>query len=154
MHTNNVTTWSQTAIQILETAANIIAEKYLYEDAYCNTQATKDYLSYKLSSHEREVFAVMFLDSQHRLLEFRELFFGTIDAAAVYPREIVKAVLQVNAAAVIFAHNHPSGISEPSIEDKIITKKLIDALGLIDVRVLDHIIIGEKAMSFAENGLL
>jgi DNA repair protein RadC len=82
------------------------------------------------------------------------LFFGTIDAASVYPREVVKAVLEVNAAAVIFSHNHPSGESEPSQADKLITKKLIDALGLIDVRVLDHIVVGQSPVSFAERGLI
>jgi len=94
------------------------------------------------------------LDNQHQLIEFRELFYGTIDGASVYPREVVKAVLEVNASAVIFAHNHPSGNSEPSQADKDITKRLSDALGLIDVRVLDHFVVGETAISFAERGLL
>jgi DNA repair protein RadC len=100
------------------------------------------------------VFAVMLLDSQHQLIDYQELFFGTVNAASVYPREVVKAVLQENAAAVIFAHNHPSGVGEPSIADKQITKRLQDALGLIDVTVLDHVIIGESCYSFAENNLL
>ncbi|MGI2071421.1 RadC family protein [Shewanella baltica] len=146
--------WQQTAEAILASAANIIAERYVKKDAYTNPQATKDFLTYKLGGYEREVFAVMLLDNQHQLLEFKELFFGTLDAASVYPREVVKAVLAVNAAAVIFAHNHPSGESEPSAADKNITKRLTDALGLIDVRVLDHIVVGRTPVSFAERGLL
>ena len=154
MHTKTSTTWSQTAMQILETAANIIAEKYLYGDVFINSQATKDYCRYKLSGYEREVFAIMLLNNQHELIEYNELFYGTIDAAAVYPREVVKAVLAANASAVIIAHNHPSGVSEPSLADKAITQRLVNALGLIDVRVLDHLIIGKTIMSFAENNLL
>ncbi|MCT7944184.1 DNA repair protein RadC [Shewanella sp. SP1W3] len=146
--------WPQTAEAILASAANIIAERYVKKDAYNNPQATKDFLTYKLGGYEREVFAVMLLDCQHQLLEFKELFFGTLDAASVYPREVVKAVLAVNAAAVIFAHNHPSGESEPSAADKNITKRLTDALALIDVQVLDHIVVGRTPVSFAERGLL
>lgn len=146
--------WPETALQILESAANIIAEKFIKQDVFTNPQATKDYLTYKLGGYDREVFGVMMLDNQHQLIEFRELFFGTIDAASVYPREVVKAVLEVNAAAVILAHNHPSGESEPSQADKNITKRLTDALALIDVRVLDHIVVGKTPVSFAERGLL
>ncbi|HGP3147634.1 TPA: JAB domain-containing protein, partial [Pseudomonas aeruginosa] len=102
-----------------------------------------------------EVFAALFLDSQHRLLEYVELFRGTIDAAAVYPREVVKEALRVNAAAVIFSHNHPSGNPEPSQADKVLTQRLKEALALVDVRTLDHIIVGgEATASFAEQGLL
>lgn len=140
--------------QILERAADIISERYVRSDVFCNPQATKDYLTYKLAGYDREVFAVMMLDNQHQLIELKELFFGTIDAASVYPREVVKAVLEVNAAAVILAHNHPSGEPEPSQADKSITKKLVDALALIDVRVLDHIVVGKTPVSFAERGLL
>ena len=154
MHTKTKTTWSKTAMQILETAASILAEKYLHEHVFCNSQTTKDYLRFKLGGYDREVFAVMLLNSQHELIEFKELFFGTIDAATVYPREVVKAVLTANASAVILTHNHPSGISEPSQADKLITQRLVNALGLIDVRVLDHLIIGKTTMSFAENNLL
>ena len=153
-NTNSSEAWTLTSLEILQSAANIIAEKLNYQDAYTNPQTTKDFLTYKLGGYEREVFGVMMLNSQHQLIEFRELFFGTIDAASVYPREVVKAVLEVNAAAVIFSHNHPSGESEPSQADKLITKKLIDALGLIDVRVLDHIVVGKSPVSFAERGLI
>lgn len=140
--------------KVLDQAANIIAEKYVRHDAFCSPEATKEFLSYKLAAYDREVFAVMLLDNQNQLIEFREMFYGTIDSAAVYPREVVKAVLQANSAAVIFAHNHPSGFSEPSSSDIAITRKLIDALSLIDVKVLDHIIVGKDTMSFAERGML
>jgi DNA repair protein RadC len=94
------------------------------------------------------------LDNQHRVIACDELFRGTIDGASVYPREVVKAALQYNAAALIMAHNHPSGISDPSQADRVITEKLKEALALIDVRVLDHFIVGENVYSFAEHGLL
>lgn len=100
------------------------------------------------------MFSILLLDSQHRLIEYRELFFGTIDAAPIYPREVVKLVLEFNAAAVILAHNHPSGVAEPSQADRRITERLTEALKMIDVRVLDHIIIGESCVSFAERGYL
>ncbi|NOH84671.1 DNA repair protein RadC [Vibrio sp. 03-59-1] len=140
--------------QILEHAAEILANRYVRGDAFCNPQATKDYVSYKLANHEREVFAMLLLDNQHRLIEFKELFYGTIDAASVYPREVVKLVLETNTAAVIFAHNHPSGDPTPSQSDKRITERLKDALALVDVRVLDHLVVGETCVSFAEKGWL
>jgi len=145
---------SMTDNQVLEAAAEILTCKYVRKGSYTSSQATKSFLGFKLGKYEREVFAVMLLDSQHKLIDYTELFFGTIDAAVVYPREVVKLVLNENAAAVIFAHNHPSGINEPSIADKNITKRLQEALALIDVRVLDHIIIGDGTYSFAENGLI
>ncbi|MBO1273532.1 hypothetical protein J3L11_18015 [Shewanella sp. 4t3-1-2LB] len=146
--------WSRTSEQILETAAGIIAERFVRGDVFCNPTATMDFLRYKLHQHQREVFAVMLLDSQHRMIEFNELFFGTIDAASVYPREVVKLVLLRNAAAVIFAHNHPSGIAEPSLADRAITGKLVAALDTIAVPVLDHIVVGDECISFAERGWL
>ncbi|WP_159820296.1 RadC family protein [Colwellia sp. 20A7] len=149
-----VTHEPMTENQILEKAAEILACKYVREDAFTSSQATRDFLRFKLGNYEREVFAVMLLDSQHKLIDYQELFFGTVNAASVYPREVVKAVLNENAAAVIFAHNHPSGIAEPSIADKQITKRLQDALALIDVSVLDHVIVGESCYSFAEHCLL
>lgn len=142
------------AYQVLEKAAEIIAEKYLRGDAFCNPAATKDYIKYRLGSYEREVFALMLLDNQHRLIEFTELFYGTIDSASVYPREVVKACLEKNAAAVILAHNHPSGDPTPSQSDRRITQRLKDALALIDVRVLDHIVVGEDCYSMVEGGML
>ena len=111
------------------------------------------YIQSRLRDHEHEVFACLFLDNRHRVIKFEELFTGTIDGASVYPREVVKRSMTINAAAVIFAHNHPSGIAEPSGADRAITQKLIQALSLVEVRVLDHIIVGDGQMfSFAEQG--
>ncbi|MFA0016521.1 DNA repair protein RadC [Vibrio lentus] len=140
--------------RVLEKAADILEERYVRGDVFTNPSATRDYLRFKIGGSEREVFAVMLLDNQHRLIEFEELFQGTIDAASVYPREVVKTALKANAAAVIFAHNHPSGDSKPSQADRRITTRLQDALALIDVRVLDHIVVGEQCTSFAERGWL
>lgn len=114
----------------------------------------KDCIKLKLAPYEHEVFVCLFLDNQHRVIACDELFRGTIDGASVYPREVVKAALHHNAAALIIAHNHPSGISDPSQADRVITAKLKEALALIDVRVLDHFIVGETVFSFAEHGLL
>lgn len=149
-----VTIKPMTENQILEKAAEILACKYVRKDVFTSSEATRDFLRFKLGGNEREVFAVMLLDSQHKLIDYVELFFGTIDAATVYPREVVKLILQENAAAVIFSHNHPSGTEQPSLADKSITKKLQEALALIDVRVLDHVIVGKGTYSFAENGLI
>lgn len=140
--------------ELLERAAEALATKYKREGTFTNPTNVKEYLKLKLGAHDREVFAVMFLDNQHQLISFEELFFGTIDAASVYPREVLKTALNHNAAAVIFAHNHPSGIAEPSQADKRITQRLIDALKLVDIRVLDHIVVGEDCVSFAEKGLI
>lgn len=140
--------------ELLERAAEALATKYKREGTFTNPTNVKEYLKLKLGAHEREVFAVMFLDNQHQLISFEELFFGTIDAASIYPREVLKTALNHNAAAVIFAHNHPSGIAEPRQADKRITQRLIDALKLVDIRVLDHIVVGEDCVSFAEKGLI
>ncbi len=115
---------------------------------------TKDFLKLQLGGLAHEIFGVLWLDNQHRVIAFEELFRGTIDGASIYPREIVKSALSYNAAACILAHNHPSGIDEPSHADKQITNKVKEALNLIDVRTLDHIIVGENTCSFAERGLL
>ena len=115
----------------------------------------RHYLSLHLAGLPHEIFAGLFLDNRHRVIEYRELFRGTIDSAAVYPREVVKRCLSSNAAAVIFAHNHPSGVAEPSDTDVRLTRRLTDALALIDVRVLDHVIIGRgEQTSLSERGLL
>jgi DNA repair protein RadC len=115
----------------------------------------RDYLSVQLRGYAFEVFACLFLDNRHRVISFDELFRGTIDGATVHPREVVKLALDHRAAAVIMAHNHPSGIAEASAADKALTQRLKDALALIDVRVLDHFIIGDgEVFSFAERGLL
>lgn len=116
---------------------------------------TANYLRLELAERPHEVFAAIFLDNRHRVLAFEELFQGTIDGASVYPREVVRYALQYNAAALIIAHNHPSGVAEPSMADEHITKRLKDALALIDVRVIDHIVVGtEGSVSFAERGLI
>lgn len=115
----------------------------------------RDFLRFRLESVEHEVFSIIFLDTRHCVIEFSELFRGTIDKASVHPREVVKEVLRHNAAAVILAHNHPSGIAEPSDADRRITDRLKSALELIEVRVLDHMVVGQdKIESFAEKGLV
>lgn len=139
---------------ILQQAAFIIEERFQRQDSYCSPESVMSYLQCQLAHEEREVFALMLLDNQHRLIRYLPMFYGTIDSASVYPREVVKAALQANAAAVILAHNHPSGVSEPSDSDRRITDKLVKALNLIDVRVLDHIVVGEHCCSFAQRGLL
>ena len=116
---------------------------------------TRDYLMAQMRGYDREVFACLFLDSQHRVIAYEELFYGTIDGASVYPREVVKRSLLINAAAVIFAHNHPSGVAEPSQADRRITDRLTSALSLVDIRVLDHFVVGDtEVTSFAERGFL
>ena len=131
-------------------------EATLYRgDAFTSPETTRRYLSARLRAYQHEVFACLFLDSQNRLIQFEELFSGTIDGASVYPREVVKRVLALNAAAVIFAHNHPSGVAEPSQADCHITRRLQAALELVDVRVLDHLIVGDgDIVSLAERGYL
>lgn len=107
-----------------------------------------------LAGREHEIFAVLFLDNRHRVLDYKELFRGTIDSTAVYPREVVKEALARNAAAAVFFHNHPSGVTEPSREDVVITRKLKAALELVDVRLLDHLIVGKDVTSMTAAGLL
>lgn len=139
----------------LEMARRHMEEMLKKGDAITSPTITRTYLTSRLRGYAHEVFACLFLDNQHRVIEYEELFRGTIDGASVYPREVVKRALGLNTAAVIFAHNHPSGIAEPSEADKHITQRLKQALNLIDVRVLDHFIIGEgPAYSFAEHGLI
>ena len=124
-------------------------------EAYDNTSRVSDFLRLKMSAYEREVFAVMLLDTRHRLIEFTELFYGTVNKAHVYPREIVKASLAANAAAVILAHNHPSGVAEPSSADLVLTKQLKEALALLDITVLDHFVVSQgTTVSLAARGLL
>jgi DNA repair protein RadC len=118
-------------------------------------RATCDFLTAKLRDLEHEVFCCLYLDKRHRLIEYEELFRGTIDGASVHPREIVKLALQRNSAAIIVAHNHPSGIAEPSAADELITQRVKEALALVDIRLLDHIIVGDGvSVSLAERGLL
>ncbi len=139
----------------LELGRRHLAERVTRVDVLVNPQATRDYLMARLRNHPQEVFACLFLDNRHRVISFDEMFYGTIDGASVYPREVVRRAMSHNAAAVILAHNHPSGIAEPSQADERITRRLKDALSLVDVRTLDHFVIGDgEAVSFAERGLL
>lgn len=139
---------------VLEMGRRHLFENIRRGDALCSPHDTRRYLSAELRSCSHEVFACLFLDNRNRVLTFEKLFHGTIDGASVYPREVVRRAIDNNAASVIFAHNHPSGIAEPSAADRQITQRLKDALALIDVRVLDHMVIGDEVVSFAERGLL
>ncbi len=134
---------------------SLLEIKYLRPDTLSSPQEVRRFLQVKLANLEHEVFAVVFLDSQHRVISYEEMFRGTIDSASVYAREVVKRCLQLNAAAVIFSHSHPSGIPDPSQADKRITERLKEALSLVDIRVLDHIVIGgSDSVSMAERGML
>ena len=137
------------ALQILERRITYQVDKPIIK----SPDESKDYVKLQLAERPYEVFACLFLDSRHRVIAFEELFRGTIDGCSVHPREVVKTALAHNAAAVILAHNHPSGNAEPSQADRRITERLRDALSLIDVRVLDHLIVGQEVVSFAERGL-
>jgi DNA repair protein RadC len=124
-------------------------------ESLAGPEDTRRYLTSRLRHLPHEVFACLFLDNRHQMVGFEELFRGTIDSTSVYPREVVRRALDYNAAAVIFAHNHPSGVTEPSRADELMTQRLIEALGIIDIRVVDHFIVGEgRPVSFAERGLL
>ena len=139
----------------MEVSRRHMLESIQNTDVLSSPQDVRDYLSLNLAGLQHEVFSALFLDNRHRVIAYQELFRGTIDSAAVYPREVVKLCLSCNAAAVIFAHNHPSGVAEPSDTDVRLTKKLIDALALVDVRVLDHLIVGQGVQtSLAERGLM
>jgi DNA repair protein RadC len=141
--------------QVLEKASEIMLERLVRQGKLSSPQDTRNYLTAQLGPKEHEVFLVLFLDNQNQLLASEEMFRGTINAASVYPREIVKAALQHNAAAVILAHNHPSGEPEPSQADRSLTERLLAALSLVDIRVLDHLVIGgSNTVSFAERGWL
>jgi DNA repair protein RadC len=140
---------------VLEMGKRHLSETLQHGDALNSPDDTRRFLVSSLRDYHHEVFACLFLDNRHRVICFEEMFRGTIDGASVHPREIVKQALAHNAAAVILAHNHPSGVAEPSQADKSLTHRLKEALGLVDVRVLDHIIIGDgQTTSFAEIGLL
>jgi len=140
---------------VLEMARRHAAETLVDRDVLSDPQATRTYLSMRLGDVPHEVFACVFLDTRNRVIAFEELFRGTIDGAAVYPREVVKAALRHNAAAVIFAHNHPSGVAEPSAADRDITRRLVDALALVDIRALDHLILTRHDnVSLAERGMM
>lgn len=139
----------------IEMARRLLSQQMTRGDVLSSPEATRRFLQLHLRHKAHEIFACLYLDNQHRVLAFEELFRGTIDGASVYPREVVKSALKRNAAALIFAHNHPSGIAEPSSADRNLTHRLREALALVDIRVLDHLVIGDgEAVSLAERGWL
>ena len=142
--------------KIIRRALKILESRMTYEtDFFTNPNDTKNYLRLKLGGNEREVFAVLYLSNRNQLISYEELFFGTVDGASVHVREIVKLGLSLNAASIICAHNHPSGICEPSHADEMITKRIKDACVLVEIRMLDHMIVsGTEAVSLAERGLI
>lgn len=140
---------------IIKRALEILEDRARHGCALTSPGAVRDYLRLALAPRDHEVFVVVHLDAQHRVLAFEELFRGTLTQTSVYPREVVKAALEHNSAAVIFAHNHPSGVAQPSQSDELLTRNLREALALVDVKVLDHFVVaGHQATSFAERGLL
>ncbi|OQW88316.1 MAG: DNA repair protein RadC [Rhodoferax ferrireducens] len=140
---------------IILQALELLACEIRHTDTLTSPDAVKDYLRLKLAPMQREVFAVLFLDCQHRVIEYEELFQGTLTQTSVYPREVVRAALMHNAAAVILAHNHPSGSATPSRADELLTQTLKQALALVDVRVLDHLVVTTgECLSMAEHGLM
>lgn len=144
-----------TAPEILSAARRALALRVRRGTVFTSPAITQDFLRLKLSALEHEVFAVIFLDNRHRLIEYRELFRGTIDNTTVYPREVAKEALALNAAALILAHNHPSGVAEPSEADQLITRRIRQAMELLDIRLLDHFVVGgESLVSLASRGLL
>ena len=140
---------------LIAQALAVLGQRMRTHDHLASPSAVRDYLRLRLAGREHEVFIVVLLDAQNRVLSCEELFRGTLTQTSVYPREVVKAALAANAGAAIFAHNHPSGCSEPSRADELLTQTLKSALALVDVKVLDHFVVaGAEAISFAERGLL
>ena len=138
-----------------ELVTRSLAEELPKREIFADPALVRNYLRLVFAPLEREVFACLFLDARHHLIRFEVLFQGTLDSATVHPREVVKMALRLNAGAVILAHNHPSGVSEPSQADRVLTRRMADALALIEVRVLDHLVMGEEnGVSFAERGWL
>jgi DNA repair protein RadC len=150
----NGTYRTASADEIIHAARSAINRRFRRGKTLSSPADSRDLLKLRLAHLEHEVFAVLWLDNRHRVIEFEELFRGTIDGSSVHCREVVKSALRHNAAACVLAHNHPSGISTASNADRSITRRLTDSLSLIEVRVLDHIIVGEDCLSFAETGLL
>jgi DNA repair protein RadC len=140
--------------EIINLAISILDKDMRCSDVMSSPDITKNYLKLCLKGYEHEVFACLFLDNRHRVICFEEMFRGTIDSAQVHAREVVKDALKHNAAAVIFSHNHPSGVAEPSQSDINLTRELKKALSLVDVRVLDHLVVGDSVVSFAERGII
>lgn len=146
-----IATWDE----VIGAAREMMSAKVRHRTSMTSPRLVKEFLSIKLGTLEHEMFCVLLLDKRHRLIEYVELFRGTIDGASVHPREIVKLALAKNAAAVVLAHPHPSGVAEPSQADELITQRVKDALALVDIRVLDHLIIAAgEVVSLAERGTL
>lgn len=142
-------------LALMETARRALAQQLAAAPVFDSPQRVKDFLGLQLGERPQEVFAVLFLDVQHRLIRLEELFQGTLTQTSVYPREVARRALMLNAASVVLAHNHPSGVAEPSRADEFLTQSLKTALALIDVRVLDHLIVGRgQVVSLAERGLM
>jgi DNA repair protein RadC len=140
---------------VIRLAFNLLEMRHHPGQALCSPDETKAYLRLKLSDYRAEVFGVLFLDNRHRIIADEALFQGTIDGANVHPRIVVQRALEVNAAAVLFYHNHPSGVAEPSNADRNITQRLTEALALVDIRVLDHFVVSaSESVSFVERGWL
>jgi DNA repair protein RadC len=153
--TTPTTAPAMTDDEVIAAALRILEKRIREGDCLASPQAVRDYLRLAIGEREREVFVVVLLDAQNRVLAMEELFAGTLTQTSVYPREVVKVALQRNAGAVIFAHNHPSGVAEPSQADQLLTETLKRALSLIDVKVLDHFIVTRgAALSFSERGLI
>jgi len=147
--------FTEKELATINEAKEILRSKLLATDYFTSPQQTKDFCQTAIAHLEHEVFGALFLNTRNQLIEYTELFRGTVDGASVYPREVVKEALARNAAAVIFTHNHPSSDPSPSKADEQITRRLVEALRLIDIRVLDHIVVGlDETVSFAEQGLL
>lgn len=141
--------------ETLHAARRVLAERFRPGRSLRSPELVQEYLRFALASKEHEVFCLIGLDARHRLLGLVELFRGTVDGAQVHPREVVKESLRLNAVSVIIAHNHPSGVAEPSAADEMITQRIKDALALIDIRLLDHFVVGvHEVVSFARRGLL
>ena len=146
---------SATPDEILDAARVCLARKVRHGAVLESPRAVRDYLLVNLSDREHEVFGLIYLDNRHRVIEWQELFRGTIDGATVHPREVVKEALARNASACILVHNHPSGVAEPSQADELITRRLKEARALVDIRTLDHLVVaGGEVTSFAERGLI
>ena len=140
---------------LMAMALAMLTEQHRPGNALGSPEETRRYLRIRLAEHKNEVFGCLFLDNRHRIIEVAELFQGTIDGASVHPRVVVQKALEFNAAAILFFHNHPSGVAEPSHADEAITRRLKEALALVDVRVLDHFVVtAGESVSFAERGLL
>ncbi|MFC1689174.1 DNA repair protein RadC [Pseudomonadota bacterium] len=141
--------------RLIYDALDILQKRFQDRTVLDSPESVRDYLTVWLTEREQECFVALFLDTRHRVLEMKTMFSGTLDGATVYPREVVKEALRYNAGAVIFCHNHPSGVTEPSLADQAITRRLKEALGTVDIRVLDHFIVGGgDCVSMAERGMI